>query len=371
VNSVHGLIYAYHAFPELRELGLHRTGAALPFCGRYRLIDFALSGMMRAGVRDVGVIMQRGYLSLMEHLGSGRSWNLASHAGGLHLLPPFGLADAREGVYSGCMDALSAVYTYLRDSIRQDYVLITRGDLCANLDMRALIERHAASGADVTAVCREGVLPYPHHRFLIGADGLATELLCQQTTDARGLASLETYILRRERLLELVAWCREGNRLHFHRDALLHALRGGWRIDCMVHGGYGLHLVTAQDYYPANLDMLDGEARPSLLPPEPPVATRARSDTSSYYGAGARVSNSLIADGCYIEGCVENSVLFGGVRVGADATVRDCIILNDTHIGEGADLRCVISDKNARVSPYLTLAGNASLPLLIPKGSKL
>ena len=116
MNSVHGLIYAYHAYPDLRELGTHRTGAALPFCGRYRLIDFSLSGMMHAGVRNVGVIMQRGYLSLMEHLSSGRTWNLARTAGGLHLLPPYGLPDAGLGTYAGCMEALGADAAMLEET---------------------------------------------------------------------------------------------------------------------------------------------------------------------------------------------------------------------------------------------------------------
>ena len=371
MNRVHGLIYAYHAFPELRELGLHRTGAALPFCGRYRLIDFALSDMMHAGIRNVGVIMQRGYLSLMDHLGSGASWNLARSSGGLHMLPPFGLADAKEGLYAGCMDALAAVRSYLRDDIREDQVLITRGDLCANIDMGALIERHIASGADVTAVCADHDLPYTHHRLVTDADGYAAELLCHQTGHGRGMPTLETYILRRERLLELVEWARAGNRMHFHRDALNHALAAGWRIDTMLHRGYALHLTNSRDYYRANLDMLDGEKRRALYPSDRYIATRARSDTSSYFSDTARTKNSLIADGCFIEGSVENCVLFGGVRVGAGATLRDCIILNDTVIGENTDLKCVISDKNVVIPPFLTLFGSETLPLLIPKGSRL
>ena len=371
MNSVHGLIYAYHAFPELRELGAHRTGAALPFCGRYRLIDFALSGMMRAGVRNVGVIMQRGYLSLMEHLGSGRTWNLARCAGGLHLLPPYGLPDAWQGTYAGCMEALGAVISYLKEVVREDYVLITRGDLCANVDLRALVEAHIASGADITALCTESELPYQHHRFVTDDAGFVTELRCCQNGPGRGAASLETYILRRERLLELVEWSRASGCLHFHRDALSYALREGWRIGTVLHRGYGLHITSVADYYRANLDMLDWEKRASLFPEERRVATRTRSDTGTYFSDTAHVKNSLIADGCFIEGDVENCVLFGGVRVGAGAVLRDCIVLNDTVIGANAELKCVISDKNALLSPRLSLAGSSALPLVIPKNAKL
>lgn len=370
MNNVHGLIYAYHAYPRLEALGAHRTAASLPFCGRYRLIDFALSGMMNAGIRDVGVVMQRGYQSLMEHLGSGRSWNLARHNGGLHMLPPFGLPDANKGYYEGCMEALGAIYTYLEE-IREDYVLLTRGDLCANVDMQALIAQHLAGDADITAVCVEGNLPYVHSRFVPGADGTAAELLCCQSTADRGLASLEMYILRKEKLLELVRWSREGSRLHFHRDALNYAMGSGWKVGIYRHNGYALHITSAEDYFRASMDLLERDKLAELFPPERRVATRTRSDVSSYYGDGAVVKNSLIADGCRIEGSVENCVIFGGVTVAAGASLRNCIIFNDVSIGEQTALNCVISDKNVTLSPYLELCGNEALPLVIPKGSKL
>lgn len=368
MNNVHGLIYAYHAYPGLGVLGAHRTGASLPFCGRYRLIDFALSGMMNAGIRSVGVVMQRGYQSLLEHLSSGRSWNLACHSGGLHLLPPFGLPDANKGYYEGCMEALGAIYTYLEE-IREDYVLLARGDLCANVDMRALIDAHMAGDADITAVCAAGELPYTHHRFIPDGSGCAAELLCRQTNADRGLAGLEMYILRKEKLLELVRWSSEGSRLHFHRDALNYAMACGWKVGIFLHRGYAMHITCTEDYFRANMDMLDREKLAELFPTERRVATRARSDVSSYYGDGAVVKNSLIADGCRIEGTVENCVIFGGVTVEAGAELRSCIVLNDTVIGEHSRLNCVISDKNVVLSPYLNLCGSEKLPLVIPKGS--
>ena len=260
MNNVHGLIYANHTFPGLEALGSHRTGASLPFCGRYRLIDFALSGMRNAGVRNLGVIMQKGYQSLMEHLGNGRSWDLSRHSGGLHLLPPYGMPDADKGFYDGCMEALGAVYTYLKD-IREEYILIARGDLCANVNMRALIDEHLASGADVTTVCIRDNPAYVHHSFVTDEAGYVTELLCCQEGKGRGITGLEMYILHREKLLELVRWCRETSRLHFHSDALNYALRNGWRIKTCLHEGYAVHITNVRDYYRANMDMLDPEKR--------------------------------------------------------------------------------------------------------------
>ena len=371
MNNVHGIIYAYHAFPELKTIGAYRTGAALPFCGRYRLIDFALSGMMNAGIRNVGVIMQRGYLSLIEHLAGGRSWNLDRHTGGLHLLPPFGLSDANKGLYEGGIEALSAVGTYLSGSIREEYILLTRGDLCANIDMRALIEAHIRSGADITAVCTEKAVPGSRHSFIPGQDGFAAEMLSWQKSGGEGLASLETYVLRRKLLLDMVQWSREHNRLHFHQDALTHAMAQGCRVAIVPHDGYAMFVTSEIDYFRANMDMLDAEKRRSLFVPERRVATRARSDAATYYGDGSCVKNALIADGCRIEGRVENCVIFGGVTVGAGAELRDCVILNDSVIMEGARLRYVISDKNVSFSPYLDIGGSDRIPLTVPKGSRI
>ena len=367
--NVHGIVYAYHDHPDLGELCKERTAAALPFCGRFRLVDFALSSMMNAGIFDVGVVMQYGFQSLMEHLNSGRPWNMVRHSGGMHLL----LAPVNRAGYDGDMQALEGISNHLSRDVKQDYVLLTRGDLCANIDFSALIEQHMRSGADVTAVCTTEALPCEHHRFIPDESGaFAAEMLSRQRGEGRGLASLETYILRRGLLLEMMRWSRESDRLHFHSDGLQHVLHAGWRIGLYRHTGYARIITSVAEYYEANMDMLDRDKRLSLFPPnERYVATRARSDVSTYYGETARVTDSLIADGCRIEGQLDRCILSSGVRVADGAHLRGCILLNDTVIGPGTDLRCVIADKNVNASPHIDLAGNARLPIVIPKGTVL
>ncbi|MGN1002361.1 MAG: glucose-1-phosphate adenylyltransferase subunit GlgD [Oscillospiraceae bacterium] len=369
MKNVHGLIYAYHAYPELGALGTHRTGASLPFCGRYRLIDFALSGMKNAGIFNVSIIMRKGYQSLMEHLGGGRSWDMARTNGGLHMLPPYGMPDAEKGIYEGNMEALAAIYSYLVEDVKEEYIILARGDICANIDVRKVMEAHLAGGADITAVCTDQDLPYTHHSFLTDGNGAVTELLSHQGAGSKGLVSLEMYVLRRERLLEMIRWCSERNRLHFHRDALQHVMSEGWKVDTYVHEGYARHITSVEDYFRANMDMLDGEKRDQLFPADRQVTTQERSDVSTYYSETSRVKNSLIADGCMIEGTVENCILFTGVKVSQGSDLRNCIVLNDTVIQEGVELRNVISDKNVTISPYITLNGSSTLPLVIPKGS--
>lgn len=370
MKNVHGIIYAYHGFQDLRELCAHRTGASLPFCGRYRLIDFALSSLMNAGIHDVGIIMQKDYQSLMDHLGSGRTWDMSRRTDGMRLLPPYGLPDSRKGVYEGCMEALNAVHSYIHD-IQEEYVVLIRGDLCASVDISAAVAQHIASGADVTAVCTAATPVGVHHRFVPGDSGFAEQILCRQTAAGPGVASLETYVMSKQKLLELVSWCAERNRLHFHRDAMMHLMSKGGRVGIYMHKGYARHIVSVSDYYEANMDMLDAEKRAELFPEDRRVTTRERSDVSTYYGDMASVKNSLVADGCLIEGSIENCILFCGVEIAAGSRLKNCIVMNDTVIGPNVELGCVISDKHVEISPFVTLTGNHKLPLVIPKASKI
>lgn len=366
-NNVYGVIYAYHVHENLGELGKKRTAAALPIYGRYRLIDFALSGMMDGGIFDVDVIMQYGYQSLMDHISGGRTWNMVRHSGGVHLR----LAAATQGRYGGNMDALDAVYSRLRDDVKADYILLTRGDLSANLDLRGFVEAHFASGADITAFCTARPVPGAHIRFVPGEDGFAAELLCRQAEQGQGVASLETYIMKREDLLEMIRWCAEGSHLHFHRDGLMHMMRKGLRVGTYLHEGYARFITSIRDYYDTNMEMLEPENRRALFQADRRIATRARSDVSTYYSDTAKVVNSLVADGCLIEGSVERCILFPGVRVEPGASLTDCILLNNAVVKSGAVLTHVVADKEAVLSSGINLSGSGKLPLVVPKGALL
>ena len=174
MSKVHGIVYAYHSSPRLGDLTRYRTNASLPFCGRYRLIDFALSSLSNAGVHSVGVIMQRDYQSLLDHLGSGKAWDLSRRSGGLHLLPPFGVNT--RGDYTGTAEALNAVISYVR-SIPESEIVLMPADIVCNLDLAAAIAQHDASGCGITAICRGGAVTGEHHRYLTDAHGRVTKLI--------------------------------------------------------------------------------------------------------------------------------------------------------------------------------------------------
>lgn len=371
MSEFHGIVFAYSSTPELGNLVRTRTCASLPFCGRYRLIDFALSSMRNAGIYNVGVIMQRDYQSLLDHLGSGKDWDMSRRHGGLRMLPPFGLPEYHTGAYSGTVEALNAVSTYVRN-IKEKYVVLMHGNLAANLDLEDICRRHEKSGAGITAVCTREPLDYIHHCFIPGADGFAERMLFDRTgAGGEGFASLEAYVISKELLVELMDKCRANNRRHFHRDAVGDYLSSGGKTAIYIHEGYGKRIMSTEAYFRASMDMLCGDKRAALFPTDRPVRAKSHEDVSTYYGENARSVNSLVADGCIIEGEVENCIISSGCRVEKGAKLRDCIIMRGCVIGEGVSLSCVIADKYTEVTPGQALAGSERLPLVIPKHSKI
>lgn len=231
MSKVHGIVYAYHSSPRLGDLTRYRTNASLPFCGRYRLIDFALSSLSNAGVHSVGVIMQRDYQSLLDHLGSGKAWDLSRRSGGLHLLPPFGVNT--RGDYTGTAEALNAVISYVRN-IPESEIVLMPADIVCNLDLAAAIAQHDASGCGITAICRGGAVTGEHHRYLTDAHGRVTKLITSASAGA-GVAAMEIYIVNKDVLLSILDFCAQENRFHFHRDGLFEYLGRGGTMDVFLH----------------------------------------------------------------------------------------------------------------------------------------
>ncbi len=370
MSDFHGIIFAYGSVPELGELSRTRTASSLPFCGRYRLIDFALSALMNAGIHDVGVIMQRDYQSLLDHLGSGKDWDMGRRMGGLRMLPPFGLPEYHRGDYTGTIEALNAVSTYIR-GIKAKHIVMLHGNTAANLDINAVIEQHLRSGAEITAICTENTPDYRHHRYLPDEHGLAGSMIFNQTEAGEGVASLEAYIISKDRLISMMDACAAANNYHFHRDAIAAYLAEGGKVNVYLHRGYGKRIMGTESYFRACLDMLEPKCREELFPADRPVHTKSHADVSTYYGERSACKNSLVADGCHIEGEVENCTLFSDVQVKRGAKLKNCVLMRGCVVEEGVIMENVIADKDVGISAYQTLMGSAKLPIVIPKRSKI
>ncbi len=370
MRDYHGIVFAYHDEPALRDLTANRTAASLPFCSRYRLIDFALSSLRNAGVLDVGVIMQRDYQSLLDHIGSSKAWDMSRKSGGLRMLPPFGLPQYHTGNYNGTIEALNAVSAYIR-SIPQKHVILLLGNMAANIDLDAVIRQHEKAGTDATAICAGQDLASSHSRYLLGEDGLV-KYIDLFRTGGKGVASLEGYIFNKDKLLELMDVCRTRNLYRFHQDAMTYFLyEAGGKMDVYLHPGYARIIRSVDEYYQASRDVLDPVKRRELFPADRPVRTKIHEDVSTYYGEHAKSHNSLVGDNCIIEGEVEDCVIFSGCHIGAGAKLKGCIVMRNCTVEEDARLEYVIADKQACFSRGATLIGSPNLPTVVPKDAKI
>ena len=368
MNDLHGIIFAYKQSPDLRELVQQRNSCSVPFGGRYRVIDFALSNLVNAGVTDVGIIVHTSYQSLLDHVGSGKDWDLSRKHGGLRILPPFGFAGKHpNSQYRGRMDALSGVYSYLQ-GIRQDYVILTQGDLAANLPIDEAFEQHLKSGADITAICvpETGADPRLTTYMAVDKDNHVTDISVHPSSP-KGKASLETYILSKALLMNLVDKCSAHDVYSFSQGVLLPGLADGLDIRVFDFHGYATRVLKVHGYFFCSMELLDPKVRADLFRMDRPIRTKDMSNPSTYYGPDAKAVNSLISDGCRIEGTVINSILSRGVHVEKGAVVENCILMQRSTIQEGATLKYAIADKNVRVCPGRTLMGHGTYPLVIAK----
>ena len=365
--DLHGIISAYRGSPELGALVEGRTASALTFAGRYRLVDFALSSMKAAGVYNVSVVMQKDYQSLMDHIGSGKDWDMSKKNGGLSLLPPFGMG-GNKGAYGGLLEALLAAEPYLR-RMKENNIAIMPGNLAINIDLKAVLKAHVESDAGITLVCAEGLDSGEYHKYTTDEQGYVVEALYQRAgSTVAGVADLEVYIVKKDVLLEMLDFAAAHMRYAFHADGINEYLKRGGKVKVYLHDGYAVQIKDVAGYMKANMEMLCKENRKSLFPVDRPVLTNDRADVSTYYSEESVVINSLVSDGCFIEGTVKNCILSPGVHVGKGSVLENCIIMRDTYIGDGVTMKNVIADKFARVEAAKELIGSDNIPVVVPRG---
>lgn len=369
MNNLHGIIFAYRESSDLRELTQVRNACSIPFGGRNRVIDFSLSSMVNAGVGDIGLIVQSSYQSMLDHIGSGKDWDLARKHGGLRILPPFSYAGKHQsGHYRGRMDALAGVYSYIQD-IRQDYVVLCGGDLVANLPIDKAFEQHLKTGADITVLASPTTYTDPklcNYLTVDEDDNRVTDVFVSPAEVKGNLASLEVYIISKSLLLSLVDGCATHDQPSFSQGVLLTGL-GKLDIRAFRTEGYYARVVSVTGYFQQSMALLDPTIRSSLYRSDRPIKTKDQSNPSTYYGPAAASVNSLVSDGCIIEGTVVNSILSRGVRVEKGAKVENCILMQRVSVQTDAVLRYVIADKNVRVCSGRMLMGHGTYPLVIAK----
>ena len=367
MNGMHGIIFSYEKRNNLRELGEIRSSSSIPFGGRYRAVDFALSNLVNAGVTDVGVVLHGRYQSMLDHLGTGKEWDLSRKRGGLRMLPPFNYQQNWGALpFRGKIEALAGVRSYL-DEIRQDYVALMDGDLVVNLPMAEIFESHVKSGADVTVVCGNDSFATENGTYFEkNSDGRITDVLYNLHTP-RGYRGLEVYILSKKLLCDIVDDCTARDQFSWRKE--LQTKKDSLYLRSYIWSGFAAQIRSVQEYYDRSMQLLDPAIRAELFTPERPIRAKGADKPSTYIGPNGVCLNSLVADGCRIEGTVENSILFPGVVVEAGAAIRNCVLFKEVTVRRGAEMAHIIADKEVEVLEGRTLMGHSSYPIVLEKGS--
>ena len=371
-KSALGIIFP-NSYDELvPELVNVRLMASIPFASRYRLIDFMLSSMSNCGISNVSVLVKKNYHSLMDHLDSGREWDLVRKNGGLNILPPNAERESKLDV--GHVDALGNILDFLR-SQKEKYVVMADTNIAANFDFRAMIDAHIASGADVTIAYNEQELPERilqdtsnakgFYYTLDVQDGRVTDIIINPKTLGVVNFGMNIHVVDRELLIDLINTAYLRGQVYFERDVLLKKI-GDLNIQGYKFDGYVARICSIKSYFDENMRLLDDKNLDALFAGAP-IYTKIRDDNPTRYIQGAEVKNIMAADGCVIEGEVENSVLFRGVRGAKGAKVKNCILMQDTVVEEGANLEYLISDKNVKISAGKEMKGTDTYPMYIAK----
>ncbi len=373
-----GIIFANIHDNHLPEMTRRRTIGSVPFGCRYRLVDFALSNLVNSDIDKVGVITHYNYQSLMDHIGTGKDWDLARRSGGIKLLPPYITAydnTQSDGLENSRLNSLKGVLNFVT-RCTEEYAVLTDCDAICNINLNDVFHSHIQNESDITIVAKKIMI----HREDVGKQVIVevdnnciVKDFMDQTSDMNGekLVSTNIIILKRELLISMILEALSHNYRHIYVDSIKKLLD---RCKVMVyeHTGYYATIKSIVDYYRCNMELLNTETRNSLFNVEhSSVYTKVRNSTPTKYEATAVVENSLIADGCTIEGTVKNSILFRGVKIGKGTVVENSIMLQDTYTGENVSLNCVITDKNVVIRDGRKLSGHETMPFYIDKGAMI
>ena len=364
--NVMGIVFANDvAIDALTE---KRTMASLPFGGRYRQVDFHLSNLAAAGIQHVGIVSRSNYQSLMNHVGSGEEWGLELGEGGLEFLTPYSLGN--DDRYRGKLENLNAVLDFLAFA-EEDYVVLTDSSILTNLDVSDIVAQHMASGKDITIVAKPGVANGKKVLDLAVKmeNGEISDMVVSYPAAEGYMASMDLFVVGRQWLIEKVRELVAHDKFHMDRDLVLGQWNAGkLSVNVYEYNGVALYNESTEEYFANSMALLCKCTREGIFNAHHPIFTKVRDRVPTYYGDNCEIENSLIADGCILEGEVEDSILFRNVTVHTGAEVENCVIMNDAVIGEGAKIKYAILDKNVTVSPNAKLVGTARNPIIVKRG---
>ena len=369
-----GLIFSNIHDNTIPELTRKRTLGSVPFGGRYRLIDFTLSSMVNSGISKVGVVTHNNYQSLLDHLGNGKDWDLARRSGGIKILPPYITSfenAASNKYYSSRLEALMGTVNFL-NRCEEDYVVMSDCDVICNIDLNKVIESHIASNAAITFIVKKADIAGHNENEKVCAvefdeNNNLTEIAERKINEGVSNIYVNMMVVRRDYLLNVIQEAIARGYKSFLYDIIIRNI-GKENYKVYNYDGWYAQIGSLESYFECSMKLLDNDARARLFGIKNyPILTKVRNSAPTRYCEGAKVINSVVAEGCIIEGTVENSIIFRGVHVGKGAVVKNSILFQDSYVCPDATLNCVIADKNVMIKDGRTLSGHSSMPFYIGK----
>lgn len=367
-----GIIFPNSYDSLVPELVQERLMGSIPFASRYRMVDFVLSSMVNCGIDNVALIARKNYRSLMDHLGSGREWDLARKNGGLNVIPPY--AQKSVQLYTGRVEALASILGFLK-SQKEEYVVLSDTNIAMNFDFDKLIEQHMETGADITVAYTrrciplivdqmEGNVENLFYTIDLNGNQVVNLQINPKTTDEVNLC-MNIYVIGREKLIDLISDAYIKGLTYFERDFLAPSLQK-MNVRAFEFKGYTGYISSMKSYFDENMKMLDDQNVEALFSGNQ-IYTKIRDDNPTRYVGDSKAVNVMAADGCVIEGTVENSILFRGVKVGKGAVVRNCVLMQDTVIEDNSYVEYVVTDKNVVVTKNQEVHGTDTFPVYVAK----
>lgn len=364
---VMGLINLHESMIKLDVLTSTRPLAAVPFGGKYRIIDFALSNMVNSGVYSVGILVPETSGALIQHLRAGKEWDLDRKRDGLYLLLPQSRTPLAG---TGDIDFYSQHLSYLLES-KYDYVVIATSQVLCNLDFRSAFDHHRATKADVTLIYRRMAQnekrPPGSIMLTFDKNGWVTDMEIDPPVSKSRNMHMRMCILSKRLLVDIITYAMSRGGGDYIRQ--LQANLNNLRINAWEFTGYAANIADVNEYYRHSMALLNMDVWKDLFFSHGHIYTKVKDSVPAQYMPKAEVINSLLANSCQINGRVENSVLFRSVQIDKGANVKNSVIMQDSYIGANVSLENVICDKDVEITPGRILKGDSEYPLVIKKGT--
>lgn len=373
--SAAGIIFSSLNDNTLSRLTSDRTVSAIPFACRYRLVDFCLSNLVNANISNINIVANYNYRSLMDHIGSGKDWDLARRAGGINIISPFQTAKSSTAkMFSTRMEALINIKDYISE-IKEDYVVLMDSDNVLNINLLEVISSHIEAEADMTVVTHKVSEDYSskHERMMIlSEDGIIKDIsMGSKYSKTNPELCLNIFVMSTVYLRKLI------EEASAHKESSLTTLifknYKNSKYRAYDYVGYVASVSSFLDYYKCSMELVtNSDSRLSLLHKrERPIFTRVHNSAPVAYKNHAEVTNSMIADDCIIDGTVINSVIFRNVKIEKGAIVKNSVLFSGTVVSKNAKLNSIVTDKDVYITEGVNLSGHDNMPFYIQKGRKV